>query len=78
MEPLSPELQVHILDAVKTWATPRYGECIRAVSLEHTTIHTPSSEGDADYIVSLQLRDEPEPLRFKVFVAPDGGLEVSD
>ena len=78
MEPVSPELQVQILDAVKTWAAPRYGEHILAVSMEHATIHGPSSEGEADYTVSLDLADRPEPVRFKVFVAPDGGFRISD
>ncbi len=78
MEPVIPELQVQILDAVKTWAAPRYGEHILAVSMEHATIQRPSSEGEADYTVSLDLADRSEPLRFKVFLAPDGSLRISD
>jgi hypothetical protein len=78
MESVSPELQIQILDAVKTWAAPRYGDDILTASMEHATIQGPSSEGEADYMVLLNLVDRPEPMRFKVFVAPDGGLHISD
>ncbi len=57
MEPLSPELQAQILDAVKTWAAPRYGERILATPMEHATIQGPSSEGEADYTVSIDLAE---------------------
>jgi hypothetical protein len=78
MEPLNPELQAQIFDAVKTWAAPRYGDDILTASMEHASIQAPSSEGEADYMVMLQLVDHPELMRFKVFVAPDGGLHISD
>ncbi len=78
MEVLDPTLRAHILDAVTAWAARRYGERIKIVSVEHATVSTTSSESAADYIVSLDILEGPAPLRVKVFVAPDGGLRVSD
>jgi hypothetical protein len=78
MDVLDPTLRAHILDAVTAWAARRYGARIKAVSVEQATIAQTSSESEADYIVSLAILEGPAPLRVKVFVAPDGGLQVRD
>ncbi len=78
MEVLDANLQARILDAVRDWAAPRYGERIKAALPEHANVYRTSSDSEADYIVSLDILEGPEPLRVKVFVAPDGGLRVSD
>lgn len=78
MNVLDPTLRTRILDAVTAWAALRYGARIQAVSIEHASICRTSSESEADYIVSLDILEGPAPLRVKVFVAPDGGLRVSD
>jgi hypothetical protein len=78
MEVRDSNLQARILQAVREWAAPRYGEKIKAAFPEHATVHRTSSDSEADYIVSLDILEGPAPLRVKVFVAPDGGLRISD
>ncbi len=78
MEVLDDTLRAQILDAVKEWAAPRYGERLNPALVEHAHIYQTSSDSEADYIVSLNTLEGPAPLRVKVFVAPDGGLRISD